>query len=581
MTSLCALCSPNKLSERKTALRKRKLTTTTSALIRTRTIGDRANDCVSSLHGTESSRHDRLENQRRTCASSSAAETTQTQTTESINFFFSSEKTGQNYQIWREIGYPTVKKVWRAIAVLGVPALLSVLCEPLVGFTESLLVARVGAIFLAAIAPASVMFWLIEEVCFALSTGVTTAVSSASAFKKVSNTNNAVDEVTEETREIIQASVIAGFALGCIFALTMQVCFMPVMKLLGVSGEALRLGRIYTAIRCLGLPFFAVGVTFEGAFFGEHDSKTPLKAFGTATILIVILQILFINPKFGGLLNVIGAGLAQITGQIVASSILLYQANKRGFFSISKTLRESTRNIPKLFRKTVDLLNNSDVTDSTVWLFCGSASRMVVYTILTALATSLGVIPSASNKLALDYYFFVCYAVEPLFTLGTVLIPKKMKKNKIEAWWIRKILFALSAISAVLLCFIVWALISGSIHFNLFDGELIDSLHTVTPLVCISAGLSAYAYAADGIRIGSGSADWVGKTQFVNLVLTTLLAFAMRHFVGVDMTLIHVWSCMFFFHLLRVLEHAFNTDSAAFQREIVKDEGISKMSFPT
>ena len=59
---------------------------------------------------------------------------------------------------------------------------------------------------------------------------------------------------------------------------------------------------------------------------------------------------------------------------------------------------------------------------------------MLIYTLCTALATQIGVIPAASNKYALDIYFFVCYLIEPLFTLSTILLPKKVKTNKIEAW---------------------------------------------------------------------------------------------------------------------------------------------------
>ena len=123
-------------------------------------------------------------------------------------------------------------------------------------------------VYLAAIAPSSVMFWLIEEVCFALSVGVTTAVSEASAARSLISLDE-LDEVggeeeeekekemsqrrqqgnqefvvTEETREIVQASVLAAFGLGIAFALAMQFMYAPAMRILGVSGEALRLGRL-------------------------------------------------------------------------------------------------------------------------------------------------------------------------------------------------------------------------------------------------------------------------------------------------------------------------------------------------
>ena len=487
--------------------------------------------------------------------------------------------------VWQTLGKPTLMKIISSVYILGVPSLLSVLCEPAIGCTESLLVRRVGMVYLAAIAPSSVMFWLIEEVCFALSVGVTTAVSEASAARSLISLDE-LDEVggggekeeekkremsqrrqqgnqefvvTEETREIVQASVLAAFGLGIAFALAMQFMYAPAMRILGVSGEALKLGRLYTAIRCFGLPFFAVGVTFEGAYMGERDGMTPLSAFGLAMLKTVVLQVALIHPSYGGLASVIGAGTAMSVGQLVAAGFLLVSANNRGFFNISQTVRRSSKDLPKLLMKAINLLNKSDVTDSTLWLFCGSASRMLVYTLCTALATQIGVIAAASNKYALDIYFFVCYLIEPLFTLGTVLLPKKLKTNKIEACWMRSILFCLAILAAIILCCVASIAISAAGHFNLIEPELVKSLASVKPYVVASVGVGSLTYAADGIRIGMGGAKYVGKTQMFNLLLTVGLAAWMKLYSpgSASMTLNHVWTLMVSFQFLRVCQHVY------------------------
>ena len=487
--------------------------------------------------------------------------------------------------VWQTFGKPTLMKIISSVYILGVPSLLSVLCEPAIGCTESLLVGRVGMVYLAAIAPSSVMFWLIEEVCFALSVGVTTAVSEASAARSLISLDE-LDEVggggekeeekekemsqrrqqgnqefvvTEETREIVQASVLAAFGLGIVFALAMQFMYAPAMRILGVSGEALRLGRLYTAIRCFGLPCFAVGVTFEGAYMGERDGMTPLCAFGLAMLVTVVLQVALIHPSYGGLASVIGAGTAMSVGQLVAAGFLLVSANNRGFFNISQTVRRSSKDLPKLLMKAINLLNKSDVTDSTLWLFCGSASRMLVYTLCTALTTQIGVIAAASNKYALDIYFFVCYLIEPLFTLGTVLLPKKLKTNKIEACWMRRILFCLAILFAIILCCVASITISAAGHFNLIEPELVKSLASVKPYVVASVGVGSFTYAADGIRIGMGGAKYVGKTQMFNLLLTVALAAWMKLYSpgSASMTLNHVWTLMVSFQFLRVCQHVY------------------------
>ena len=100
---------------------------------------------------------------------------------------------------WIIIGKPTFLKIISSIAILGVPNMLSVMCEPAVGCVESVLVGRVGALYLAAIAPSSVMFWLIEEVVFALGISLTTMVSEASAARSLISLDELDDDDAGET----------------------------------------------------------------------------------------------------------------------------------------------------------------------------------------------------------------------------------------------------------------------------------------------------------------------------------------------------------------------------------------------
>ena len=207
---------------------------------------------------------------------------------------------------------------------------------------------------------------------------------------------------------------------------------------------------------------------------------------------------------------------------------LLVRANKQGFFSISQTVRRSSKNLPKLLRKTKSLLIKSELGNSAFWLFCGSASRMLIYTLCTALATQIGVIPAASNNTLLDIYFFVCYLIEPLFTLSTILLPKKVKTNKIEAWWMIRILFYLAIFAAITLSCATSISISSPGHLNLIEPELLKSVTSVKPYVVASVGASSFALALDGIRVGMGGAKNVGQAQVFNLLLTVALAAWMK-----------------------------------------------------
>ena len=65
-----------------------------------------------------------------------------------------------------------------------------------------------GALYLAAIAPSSVMFWLIEEVVFALGISLTTVVSEASAARSLISLDELDDDVAEKRLQGIKISAV-------------------------------------------------------------------------------------------------------------------------------------------------------------------------------------------------------------------------------------------------------------------------------------------------------------------------------------------------------------------------------------
>ena len=225
----------------------------------------------------------------------------------------------------------TYRMLALALVTLGFPALLNSLNEPLVALLETVLVARVGTIFVAALAPASALFGLVEEVCYAFGVVVTTAVSALRAEA----------DTKEKVRETVSLSVFASFICGSICALGLQALYGPICKIMVVPQEVDALLRTYTIARCVGLPLFSAANALEGAFLGSKDAIMPMIGWLTSGAITAALQLFFITPKLDPTSAVVWAGLALTLGQAFTFFYLWYLAHGRGTYSLRSVFRNA------------------------------------------------------------------------------------------------------------------------------------------------------------------------------------------------------------------------------------------------
>jgi hypothetical protein len=125
----------------------------------------------------------------------------------------------------------TFRSLALALVTLGAPALLNSVNEPVVSLLETVLVARVGTLFLAALAPASALFGLVEEVCFAFSVVVTTAVSRAYGEMEDEEDNS---KARAHIEEVVSTSAFASFLSGIVLAVVLQLFYGPICRVMVV-----------------------------------------------------------------------------------------------------------------------------------------------------------------------------------------------------------------------------------------------------------------------------------------------------------------------------------------------------------
>jgi len=186
-------------------------------------------------------------------------------------------------------------------------------------------------------------------------------------------------------------------------------------------------------------------------------------------------------------------------------------------------------------------------------LLLNAGARMTTYIIITTFATQLGVVSAAVNKMLLDLYILLGLCAEPVFTVGNILLPRKVQRNYGEALMNRRALFYISVIMGASLSCVAYV-VCGSPLFAT-DPQLRLPIEQMKPWVAATIGLATAAYANDGCVIGLHGAHFVGVAQIVNTSVFIVIYLGLRHVLGPSTSLVHLWTALLVFQASRIIEH--------------------------
>jgi len=133
-------------------------------------------------------------------------------------------------------------------------------------------------------------------------------------------------------RESIGTLTTISFALGLIFSLIGVVMVNPALQLLNTPAEAFQDAKEYMFWTSLSMVFHFIFSSNSAVLRGLGDSKRPLVFISIATILNVILDILFVGPLH---MRAAGAAIAtslSIATSAVCSTVYLYLKRKNFVF---------------------------------------------------------------------------------------------------------------------------------------------------------------------------------------------------------------------------------------------------------
>jgi len=416
----------------------------------------------------------------------------------------------------------------REVLWVGFPEMASCLVEPLVSTVETMLVGRMGALYLAALGPGTALLALISELCCALAIVATSTVA-----------RSAVRGGRVAVQRQMGAFVLVSLAAGALLTVALLALASTDALFSHLDPRLAGAVKLYVACRAVGTAGFMVSNAAEGCFLGLRNAVLPLALYaasGAVTVGLMLAlastSVLAASPDLG----FAGLGLASSLGQLLCAAAFVHALRSR------KLLR---------FDRLPAWRESRGLADDTGQILAGAVARMTTYNVMMYAASTLGIVPAAAHKIAYEGYWFMSFLTEPSFTAANALVPREVGRAPGRvAELVRALLLVGLATGLALACA---AGVFTRTQLFTSDPAVLSELGRVAPYLTAMIFTSSLVYPTEGIIFGAGCYRYLTAVHCGNCALMGVYSWwVTRSGVGLEA----VWAGMFGYQVLRLLQHS-------------------------
>lgn len=386
------------------------------------------------------------------------------------------------------------------IARLAIPALGTLVAEPLYVLSDTAVVGRIGTTELAGLALASTVLLTFHAILIFLAYGTTGTVSRFIGAKQ--------DRQAAELSW--QALWLAG-ALGVVTAGALAITGPFFLGLLGGSETTeavLDAAWLYLRISLLGFPFMLFMLAGGGVFHGRQNTVTPLViAIGSAIANLVIEVVLIFGLGYG-----LGASaLSTVIAQVGAGAAYIV-LTRRWANELEVGMGPNWDQMRKLLKTSKALVIRTTMLRGS-------------FTYATAVAASVGVASLAAHQVTMQVWSTLALALDSVAIAGQSLTGRYLganfpEKAKAASKRMVEIDVGVGVVAGIGL-FLAREPIAGLFST---DPEVVSATASVLVIAAIQQPIAGYLFALDGVLIGAGDLDYLAKT--VSLAAVMFMAFA-------------------------------------------------------
>ncbi|MCP5032942.1 MAG: MATE family efflux transporter [Actinomycetia bacterium] len=385
----------------------------------------------------------------------------------------------------------------RAIARLAIPALGTLVAEPLYVLADTAIVGHLGTSELAGLALATTVLLSVYGLLIFLAYGTTASVARLMG----------AGDVEKAARVSVQALWLAAI-IGLAVAAGLVATATPLLELLGGSGQALVAGRTYLVISSAGVPFLLLTLAGAGAFHGRQDTRTPLViAVSSAVANLVLESILVFGLDYGIGASALSTVLAQ------AGAGLVY--TNRGL-AWARSLGLSLAPVATLLRQLLIagqplMLRNLALRGS--------------FTLATAMAARIGEVELAAHQVGVQIWSTLALALDAVAIAGQALTGHWLGAGEaIRAREAAKRMIEIDVAVGVVAGLVI--LVARHPIASIFSSDpgVVATVAYVLVFVAVVEPINGYVFALDGILIGAGDLRYLGRSMSLAAVIFMIMA---------------------------------------------------------
>lgn len=411
----------------------------------------------------------------------------------------------------------------RDIFALALPALATLIAEPLYVLTDTAIVGHLGTDQLAGLALASGVLLSAFAICVFLAYGTTAAVGRLLGAGRAAE---AADQAAQ--------GLWLAFGLGVALALVLWPLSRPVLGLLGGERAVLDNADIYLSVSLAGLPALLISLAGVGYLRGMRDTRTPLVvAVGTALINLALEVVLIYGLDRG-----IGASaLATVFAQWLGAIVYL-----RRIATSVRALGVPVRPRPAAMAALVRV---------GVHLFVRTAALRGSLLVGTATAARLGKPELAAYQVGFEIWAFLALALDALAIAAQSLVSHALGAgDSAMARAVGTRVSQLGVLTGALLGIAVVALRVPLAHLFSGDPEVVRLTALSLVFVAITQPVNGWVFALDGVLIGAGDQRYLALAMPVAFAVYVPTAVAVG---ALDASIGWLWGALALFMTARLV----------------------------
>lgn len=380
----------------------------------------------------------------------------------------------------------------RRILVIAVPALGSLLVEPIYVLTDTAVVGRLGTTSLGGLALASVVLNTLVWVFNFLSYGTTVRVA----------VRRGRDDRVGAASDALQALWLA-VGIGVVVAGGIWFAAEWLMTLIGDDPEVIAEGVTYLRVSVVGVPFQFVVIACIGYLYGLPDTRRPFIVLTAAVLTNLVVELVLV---FGLDWGIAGSAWGTVVAQVLSAGVFL------GIV------------IPSLV---VDGLHRLRVVPSVMWAVIKVGAHLVQRTafllaalaVATATASRVGTTELAAHQIAAQLFLFLAIGVDMFKVAGQSLVGHALGAGRpVEARDVVAHLYGWAWRAGALLTVVTLVLSPLVPHLFTSDPEVARAATAALLVLALMQPAAALTFVLDGALMGAN--------DFRDLRWQTALAFA-------------------------------------------------------